>query len=259
MKPAPAILLASLAVLSAPGCSAPALLGTGSVRPAEVPAERPVEGRPALGTPIPIAGSSTQLVPFGFARPKGFTDNFRLPGGLSLRKLLGRKLPWQGSQLAGPKPTRVAWQNVVFADPLADRADPLLAFRAVIVQAVIHETSGGRGRAGGLWAFTVVNADTNGDGLLGPGDTGSVLLSSAEGLWARRATPEGAGSFELVSIDDHPGTALVQLRLRRDADGDGRFTAADPVEPWVVDPASGAPAERVVPLETVQRLERVAR
>ena len=62
-----------------------------------------------------------------------------------------------------------------------------------------------------------------------------------------------------MSISEQPGTSMLLLRLRRDADGDGKFTTLDPVEPWVVDPALGGPATRLVPEVTMEWLERVGR
>ena len=260
MKPR-TVALALLLPLAAAGCGGRSSLDGASLRPSEVPADGPVVGRPTLGSPIRIGNSSTALIPFGFGRPKTFGDNFELPSKATIGEwFFGPPVPREGNLFAGPAPQAVFWQNAIFADPIAGTARALLDHRAVIVQAVLVDKELAPAISEGLWAFTVVSEDTDGDGFLRADDTGVVLLTSPTGRWARRATGGGTrGGQELVSISEQPGTAFLLLRLRRDADGDGRFTATDPVEPWVIDPARGGPGTRLVPLETVHRLERIAR
>ncbi|BAM03967.1 hypothetical protein [Phycisphaera mikurensis] len=249
-------------LLALGGCRGRSSLDGAVVRTSEVPAEGSVRGRPTLGSPIRIGNSSTALIPFALGEPKTFGDRFRLPTKETIRGwFFGPPVPREGNLFAGPGPQAIYWQNAVFADPLTGRAEPLLRHRAVIVQAVLIDRQQAPALAEGLWAFTVVSRDTNGDGWLRGDDTGVVLLTSPTGAWARLATGDNddRGGEQLVSISEQPGTAFLLMRLRRDADGDGRFTTEDPVEPWVIDPARGGPAERLVPLETVGRLERLAR
>lgn len=269
LRPAAALALLLPLAWAAAGCGGRSSLDGAQLRASEVPADGPVRGRPTLGSPIRIGNSSTALIPFGFGRPKTFGDRFRLPDRAAVGAwFFGPPVPREGNAFAGPAPQAVFWQNAVFADPLAGTATALLDHRAVIVQAVLVDRELAPAVAEGLWAFTVVSEDTDGDGFLRAEDTGAVLLTSPTGRWARLATGEGpgggpggspGGGQRLVSISEQPGTAFLLMRLRRDADGDGRFTAADPVEPWVIDPARGGPATRLVPLETVDRLERIGR
>ncbi len=258
--------------LALPGCSGRSSLDGASLRASDVPAEGPVVGRPTLGSPIRIGNTSTALIPFGFGREKTFSDNFELPSKEKIGEwFFGPPVPREGNAFAGPGPQAVFWQNAIFADPLTGRVKPLLEARAVIVQAVLVDRALAPRLAEGCWAFTVVGEDTNGDGWLRADDTGLVILTSPTGEWARPATlpvaaegeepaePGPTGGQELVSISEQPGTSMLLLRLRRDADGDGKFTTLDPVEPWVVDPALGGPATRLVPEVTMEWLERVAR
>lgn len=210
--------------------------------------DKPIEGRPALGMPIPIPGRTTVLVPFAIESEKG---------------LFERDDPYARGGVSGghPRALRVApsgtwggdvrWHNAIFRDLKSGDEWAVLNERGVIGQWQLLAVSSPDGRevsSRGV-VFIAVIDDTNKDGLLDDLDARVAIITRADGRDPRRVTPPDT---QVWDVEYDSASDLVFLRVASDTDRDGRFTYRDVAVPYVVGPAWESGAEAVVSPQTLE-------
>jgi hypothetical protein len=225
---------------------------------AETPTDEAVEGRSTWAVPLVVPGSTVRVVPFAREREVhwfGDRDHF-VEGPYAVQR--GHYL---GSQRASPADSEerrtsageLRWHNAVVVD-LADGSQwPLLDQRGVLSHywMRLDRTDDGSMRGTALMLSATVE-DSNGDGKLDSLDASRALVVETDERRARFVSPEGT---QLRDVLYDPALDVAILMLASDSDGDGRFTALEAPEPFVLDLETGAPLRRLIDDETAQRVE----
>jgi hypothetical protein len=198
-------------------------------------------GHPAFSGPVALAGSPMLIVPFAVEMPDQQSKGFMI-GSASVGSYFV-----SGSSVAGANSAssseytgsdRLKWNNIVFYDPASGAARLLLDHPALICQ--FHAPSDKGPVHGNYLLLAIAEADTNHDGVLGPDDAVRLYRADANGNGLRAVTPPDTQLISLVSFNDE----AIYLQIRRDSDGDGKFTEKDVTDIFRSDPRQWADANQ---------------
>jgi hypothetical protein len=211
----PAFLL--ILALCTPGCLSSADRAGLSVTDAE---DFKAKGRPVFGAPIALPRSHQIIVPFAVEHD----DDGKYSAGFSSGSIVvGSSVSAGGSGVESGyvSSDNLRWNNVVFLDSTKPRL--LLDIPAVITR---FHTRSDKGAVRGDYILLAVAArDTNGDRLINDDDAVVLSRASTDG---RDKTPLTAADDQIVDI--HWIDGWTYLRVRKDSDGDKRFSARDHVD-----------------------------
>jgi|GEM_PF-1262062 len=214
-----------------------------------VTVDEAVQGRPSVGSPIAIDKQRVVMLPFALEHQKRWfedSDHFRekRSGG---SMVTGSAYSYGGSGGSHGYGTR--WHNVIFKHLDTGKEWLLLQQRGVITQ---YKLAGPREKVDDEWDFTpkllmfsVTNADTDKDGSLTSNDATSLVIADPDGSNIRQVTASGMNCANYRWDEE---TGLVYLKMVRDSNGDGVFTALDESAPYQFDP--DGTASKAVPMVT---------
>jgi hypothetical protein len=174
-------------------------------------------GRPVFGAPIELAPGGVVIVPFAIESDEdgSYGSSFSKSGST-----VGSSVSAGGIRSGSINDDDLRWNNVVFLD---NPHRLLLDIPAVITR--FHSRSQDGPVRGDYILYAVATRDTNDDGLINRED--AVVLSRAD-FAGRHPTPITSAADHVVDIDWFDG--WTYLRVRKESDGDKRFTARDRVE-----------------------------
>lgn len=206
---------------------------------ASTPAEGPVKGVPTWGTPFPLEGTETRVIPFARQEVRwllGDKDHFA-ERGEEARARPG----WTGAATFVVS-EQLRWHNAVLQDMTTGEEWLLLEERGVVsrwwAQLQVAEERPSRVTA---LVFAVTTEDTNGDGTLDDRDGMRAIVTDPDGRSPRDVTPP-ATKLASVRIDGD----TIFLNVRHDDDGDGDFEDREWSEPYVLGVGEEGPARPLV-------------
>lgn len=195
-----------------------------------LPVDGAVEGRPSPGRPRWVMGSSLGMVPFAMEKPRGYFEASSY--GASGSYAEPAKSEWFKFT---PRGTR--WHNLLLIDRESGASRLLLDRRGLVLGVDIAATPMEPGPnatdddpdlvpAGPppFLMFTVVQQDTNDDGLLDENDASVVYLCDGEGGDLRQITPDGT-KVRAWDFDDE--SHVLYFIVTSDTDQNQTFTSDD--------------------------------
>ncbi len=215
---------------------------------AETRTDQEVEGRPTFGTPVPILGTSSRLVPFSRETKLGWfsdRDNFREGGALFFNDGGRESVPGQRQT------SSVRWHNAVVHDLRTGEQWTLLEQRGIISRFWLRVDWADERASHNGHVFGVTVTDSNGDGKLDDYDPIRALATDRDGRNPRFITPEGT---RLADVHYDGQEDLAYLMVSEDADGDGEFSTEEAPRPYLYRFGEN----RAVPMlmaDTVERIE----
>lgn len=219
---------------------------------AETKVDEAVDGSPAYGVPILIPGGHTRVVPFSREQKKNWYsdgDHFR-EGGLAASGYSRNPADRQETVTA-----YLRWHNAVFHDLLTGEQWALLAQRGVVSRSwmKLRQRPGGDVNCHAL-AFAVTVEDSNGDGVLDDRDAARVVMTDPDGRNPRFVTPVGTQISNVIYDIEMPFAVLM---VRRDRNGDGKFTEDEAPEPFLLALDDGTVAMPLVQESTREAIDSV--
>lgn len=212
--------------------------------------------RPTFGQPIFVPFSNTVLFPFaleseedkGFSGSSFTSSSFFISGSSSYSVSANSADYGSGS---------IRWNNVVFYHAHA-RNTRLLLDRPAFISFFYGPDP--EKKRGPVWAdyllFGVTDRDTNGDKILNEEDAVVLVCTDLDGNQPRALTP---AEQRVEDVNARDGESVLYLHVRRDSDGDGRFTDKDEVTMMRVDPRAPETLKPVLPETLLKRAAEFAR
>jgi hypothetical protein len=208
------------------------------------------EGRPVFGQPIALRGTNQVMIPFAVEVPQVQGKDYFIGSISGGSYSVSGSAAWQGSSSSSAGyfftgGDNLRWNNVAFYDPATGKARLLLDHPALICR--FHASNDKGPVRGDYLLFGIAEKDTNQDGVLGADDAVRLYRTDAAGNGMLAITPDGTQMLDVTSFDDQ----RMYLRIRRDSDGDGKFTEKDLVEVFCADPRQWADPKTWRELEKV--------
>jgi hypothetical protein len=188
-------------------------------------AELQKRARPVFGRPISIGASSPVMIPFAI---ESVAETKFYSGGISSCGFLVSGSSGFGSGYSTYHGPAVQWNNVAFYDPLTGKARLLLDKPAVITR---FDAPGEKSMIHGFFLlFAIATTDDNHDGIINGNDAVRLYRTDLRGEGMRAVSPEKTQLVDIDALAD-----WLYLRVRRDSDGNGKFTDKDVIELLRVD------------------------
>lgn len=218
----------------------------------DVKVNKGTEGRPAFGMPIAVPESDWVLVPFSVERPQRAFE-FDSAYGVSA----GYEFAPRAALFSMP-PRRVEWHNVVFHRPTTGESRVLLERKAVISEFWMPRKwdENRKPQRPPFLMFSIIDRDTNGDGVIGNGDAAVGYICELDG---RNLRPISPADMHLKAMAYDWERQLLYLMASADTNGDKKFNCDDASELLVYALKDGKVGQRLLSDQVRQDVERIMR
>lgn len=209
--------------------------------------------RPVIGDPIFVPDSRMVIYPFAAEGDATEKSAWGISSGSLV--MVGSAASGIGSYGKASGSSSLRWNNVIVYDPTANASRLLFDKPTLICHFYLPDKE--RGPVFGKYLlYGVAQHDTNSDGMINDDDAVVLMATDLDGkVPPLRLSPADGQLVELAARKDDP--SWLYYGVRRDSDGDKRFTNKDRIDPYRIQPEevlrSGTDGEpHRIPLDEVR-------